>query len=897
MKKSLASLLLVFIFVLTNFVIFKTNVFAVNIDDPSVLIKQEGSDWCTYASATNMIRRRALLDGNSNWSSYTDSSLRDASRASGGGMSNSFKYAGYSVISENWKNKSTEQKKSSLISLLSSHPEGIVIYTFDGTYTHAILACNYTNGTFYVADPAKKMPSGIIKLTQAQFNGSSQDERIGWIKKIWYINGGSGNNSYTPKPTSTPTPTPSSPASISLSKSSINLDLSSKTSDTVNISLSGTLPSKYKLDFDCSSSVNISWGGWTNNDKSNSITVTAKENTQNGSTATIYLRDADGKTYATKTFTIYVTKPQPKLTISSTSVKIDHVNQPTETVKVSVTGMYGKYSVDVTNGIGVTATWGKWENNSIDLTLTANWRLGNGDETLTLILYDENKKEIDQQKLHISTKTKKYNVIYDANGGYDAPSNGIKYHNDEYLIPYLRPERDGYAFMGWATSKNATTDEYNVGDHYTQNKDITLYAVWDKDSENQKCGDNAFWELEDGVLTISGFGKIYDYENIWNIPWFDMQSDIKKIVIEEGITYIGNNAFCWHDAYYKNAINLEEIYIPSTVEGLGNCTFAYVSGVDTVYYNAKNCAFQGDSLSYAYNYFPRGKKLVIGKDVKTIEANVFYRGQFDEIVAPEDWDPSSVNIEGNEILEGVLQKLIIEGKETKKEIVLLSDETIYLDYKNGVDGQFLFTVTGMENEDYSVNFHCVENSNNSIDWWFGDQWTESYNGEPCTYRQINIYANDRPILNNKATICLEDKNGNCINEKTVYIYDVSQEKFFDRDKNHISVYVNGEKLYFDVFPMLINDRTLVPLRAIFEALGATVLWDEETQTVTSIREENTISLQIGSNRLYKNGQAITIDVPAQVINDRTLVPVRAISESMDCTVGWYEEEQVVEIFN
>ncbi len=122
--------------------------FATNIDDETVFIKQEGSDWCTYASATNMIRRRVLLDGSGNWSSYTDADLRSSARASGGGMSNIFSYAGYGVKSENWKSKSTEQKKSELISMLSSHPEGVVLYTFDGTYTHAILACKYTNGTF-----------------------------------------------------------------------------------------------------------------------------------------------------------------------------------------------------------------------------------------------------------------------------------------------------------------------------------------------------------------------------------------------------------------------------------------------------------------------------------------------------------------------------------------------------------------------------------------------------------------------------------------------------------------------------------------------------------------------------------------------------------------------------
>lgn len=285
--------------------------FATNIDDTSVFIKQEGSDWCTYAAATNMIRRRALLDGNGNWSAYTDSSLRSSARASGGGMSNSFSYAGYGVTAENWKSKSTEQKKSSLISLLSSHPEGVVIYTFDGTYTHAILACNYTNGTFYVNDPAKKMPSGIIKLTEAQFNGSSQDDRIGWIKKVWYISSGAGTGgTYTPTPT--PTPAPSTPAGISLSTSNVNLDYPNSASKTITVTATGNLPSKYKFELSINSSLNYKWdSSWSGS--SINLTVSANQNSVSSSTATIYLKDSSNDSVcASINFNINVTKPVVK---------------------------------------------------------------------------------------------------------------------------------------------------------------------------------------------------------------------------------------------------------------------------------------------------------------------------------------------------------------------------------------------------------------------------------------------------------------------------------------------------------------------------------------------------------------------------------------------------------
>lgn len=309
MKKRIICLGISLIMVFSCFL--NITAFATNIDDTSVFIKQEGSDWCTYASATNMIRRRALLDGNGNWSTYTDANLRSSARASGGGMSNSFSYAGYGVTAENWKSKSTEQKKSSLISLLTSHPEGVVIYTFDGTYTHAILACNYTNGTFYVNDPAKKKPSGIIKLTEAQFNGSSQDDRIGWIKKVWYISSGSGTGgTYTPTPEPSPTPTPTTPAGISLSTSNVNLDYPNSASKTITVTATGDLPNKYEFEVDMGGYVYPEWGTWSGN--TIDLTLTAN-NDSYSCTAKIYLKNKDtDSVLATVQFNVNVSQPIKK---------------------------------------------------------------------------------------------------------------------------------------------------------------------------------------------------------------------------------------------------------------------------------------------------------------------------------------------------------------------------------------------------------------------------------------------------------------------------------------------------------------------------------------------------------------------------------------------------------
>ena len=94
----------------------------------------------------------------------------------------------------------------------------------------------------------------------------------------------------------------------------------------------------------------------------------------------------------------------------------------------------------------------------------------------------------------------------------------------------------------------------------------------------------------------------------------------------------------------------------------------------------------------------------------------------------------------------------------------------------------------------------------------------------------------------------------------------------------ITVYVDGKQLSFDQPPIIQDDRTLVPMRKIFEALDAQVIWDEADQTVMAMHNEDIIMLQIGEAGLYKNGELVyTMSVPAQIINDRTLVPLRAVA--------------------
>lgn len=112
----------------------------------------------------------------------------------------------------------------------------------------------------------------------------------------------------------------------------------------------------------------------------------------------------------------------------------------------------------------------------------------------------------------------------------------------------------------------------------------------------------------------------------------------------------------------------------------------------------------------------------------------------------------------------------------------------------------------------------------------------------------------------------------------------------------ITVYVNGAALSFDQPPIIREERTLVPMRAIFQALGASVSWDEPSQTVTAVSGTDVILFRVGEKGLYKNEALVyTMPVPAQIVNDRLLVPLRAVAESMGASVGWDGVEYVVEI--
>ena len=117
----------------------------------------------------------------------------------------------------------------------------------------------------------------------------------------------------------------------------------------------------------------------------------------------------------------------------------------------------------------------------------------------------------------------------------------------------------------------------------------------------------------------------------------------------------------------------------------------------------------------------------------------------------------------------------------------------------------------------------------------------------------------------------------------------------DAYADRITVLYQDEFLLFDVEPIIENDRTLVPFRAIFEAMGCAVYYAEEDgkQIVSARRANDVLTLTIGEDKMYFNGKEITLDVPAKIKDSRTLVPLRAVSEAFECEVDWYDNIRTI----
>ena len=117
------------------------------------------------------------------------------------------------------------------------------------------------------------------------------------------------------------------------------------------------------------------------------------------------------------------------------------------------------------------------------------------------------------------------------------------------------------------------------------------------------------------------------------------------------------------------------------------------------------------------------------------------------------------------------------------------------------------------------------------------------------------------------------------------------------EESDVTISVDGVNVEFsDQKPVIKENRTLVPVRGVLEAMGVDVTWDESTKTIGMSKGDKTATLVIGSDTLMiGNSEKVTLDVAPEIIGERTMLPIRAAAEAFDAEVGWDDSSRTITI--
>ena len=357
---------------------------------------------------------------------------------------------------------------------------------------------------------------------------------------------------------------------------------------------------------------------------------------------------------------------------------------------------------------------------------------------------------------------------------------------------------------------------------------------------------------------------------------FDECSSLKKIKIPYSVTEIGEYAFA-------NCRALKQAVIPSSVTSMGPGIFNDCHSLVSVVYQAQvpeiPSYFLHDCVSLAYFKIPNYVTKIGGcafSGCKNLQAIEFPASVHDISARAFEYCTGlqTINLPGSISL---VEYHAFDGCTGLKNAVVNCAE---------IQGRSFYMCSGLTDVQFGSNAVSVD------EYTFAN--CNNLTNVTIPANVVNIHRDAFKYSTQNLTIyCAQGSAAHQMAVANGIKVSFGQGPSFDNSpakplvEKDIDVSVNGEYLYFeDQDPVIEDSRTLVPVRAIFEALGATIQWDGKTSTATATRNGITITIQINNNIMYKNGTPIALDVPAKIINDRTMVPARAVSEAFDCGVTW-----------
>ncbi len=458
------------------------------------------------------------------------------------------------------------------------------------------------------------------------------------------------------------------------------------------------------------------------------------------------------------------------------------------------------------------------------------------------------------------------------------------------------------------------------------------------ETKSGKCGANLTWSLtDDGTLTISGTGRMDDYEQNKS-PWYSFHTTIIKAILKDGVTSIGNLAF--DDCILLKSVtlpntlksigvgsfwactNLSNINIPNSVESIGKEAFYECEALTSVslpkYITSISVGMFDKCKSLAKITIPSGvttisergflecktlSNITIPKSVLSIGTaaftwcdniqNIYYESN------QNDWDSISISKSGNYV-----GGLVNNNEEA------ISKATIH--YNTPMDAPTItptpntvtpppVTITPVPEPitpDITTAPIITPTPITVTPTPDNDDNNNNSNNIGGTTTIINNNTTNTIVTNNTAT------NNTVTNNTTTNNNITNNTSITNNITNNVSLVlyigkttasVGGESVENDVAPIVRNDRTMLPARFVAEQLGAKVDWNQDLKQVIITKGDKLITIPIGSDKAYINGEAQALDSPAFVESDRTYTPVRFIAENLDADVQWNGNDQSVTI--
>lgn len=251
-----------------------------------------------------------------------------------------------------------------------------------------------------------------------------------------------------------------------------------------------------------------------------------------------------------------------------------------------------------------------------------------------------------------------------------------------------------------------------------------------------------------------------------------------------------------------------------------------------------------------------------------------------KLIAHFDWfvdaetEKNDFRLSSNPVLQNEYLKLV-RGQRFIQDSFRNNTDFCYRPIYNGIGIDSVFEV--------SCYAHLYQADLESVTYYIDNRYMTSSNQIPYTAMiDASGYSGSHRL---KAVA--KFKSGKTLTtESNVMINNTAKE---------VTVEINHKQIQFDQDPILYNSRTMVPMRKIFEELGAQISWDALSQTVSGRKGDRNVRVTIGQKKMYVNNMVVELDTAPFILSGRTLVPARAIAEGLGCTVDWDASDYLVSI--